>query len=425
MPFKRPLVNIDQNQVAPNFVRPLQDKRALAGQEVILECRLEGCPEPVIKWLKDGQNVTQCPDYLLERDGNRYLLIVPCAQIVDSGRFTCQAVNAAGSKATTCMLIVAPAPSPLPGRSSATNYSIIKSPAPPATPIGPAAPYFVKELQNEPLKLGIDAMLECRVVGNPTPDVEWYKDDNIKLSTGNRYKLEYDRQTGICSLIVAMMRNEDAAEYTCMATNNRGVAKTSAYLLPKSEYEDWLHDQQSRLTSERRIYMMQSSRNYASSVASGTQSSGPDMMVTERKHFFRSIEGNMADRGGRDSQINDENLHVRRQDPHLQPNAEYAPRISNILKNLRLQEGEDAIFVSLLDGNPKPTIKWLKNGVPIYATSHHLISYKDGEAQLHIRQVTRQDTGVYCIEARNKVGTASTQASLQVDVRLRSGMLHE
>lgn len=43
--------------------QPLQDKRVIVGQKVALECQVEGHPEPVVKWLKDGQNVTQCPDY--------------------------------------------------------------------------------------------------------------------------------------------------------------------------------------------------------------------------------------------------------------------------------------------------------------------------------------------------------------------------
>ena len=43
--------------------QPLQDKRVVVGQEVVLECQVDGHPTPAIKWLKDGQNVTNCPDY--------------------------------------------------------------------------------------------------------------------------------------------------------------------------------------------------------------------------------------------------------------------------------------------------------------------------------------------------------------------------
>jgi len=35
----------------------------LIGQRIVLECQIDGHPDPVIKWLKDGHNVSQCPDY--------------------------------------------------------------------------------------------------------------------------------------------------------------------------------------------------------------------------------------------------------------------------------------------------------------------------------------------------------------------------
>lgn len=81
MPFKQPLGERDAaNRVAPTFIRvsqslsvlsyllinpfqPLADKRAVVGETIILECQLEGHPDPVIKWLKDGHNVSTCPDY--------------------------------------------------------------------------------------------------------------------------------------------------------------------------------------------------------------------------------------------------------------------------------------------------------------------------------------------------------------------------
>ena len=95
--------------------QPLQDKRAIVGQTVILECQIDGHPDPVIKWLKDGHNVTSCPDYEMIQEGKKHSLVVRNASGADCGRFTIQAMNAAGIKQSTCMLIVAPAPTPVPG----------------------------------------------------------------------------------------------------------------------------------------------------------------------------------------------------------------------------------------------------------------------------------------------------------------------
>ncbi|VDO52103.1 unnamed protein product, partial [Onchocerca flexuosa] len=96
--------------------------------------------------------------------GVKHHLAIKNVQAADNGRFTVQAMNAAGIKQSTCMLIVAPAPTPIPGAKSVAN-----SPAPPETPIGPSAPIFLKDLKNSPLKPGSQIILEARVVGHPEP----------------------------------------------------------------------------------------------------------------------------------------------------------------------------------------------------------------------------------------------------------------
>lgn len=43
--------------------QPLQDKRAPAGQKVVLECQVSGQPLPAVKWTKEGVNAGDFPEY--------------------------------------------------------------------------------------------------------------------------------------------------------------------------------------------------------------------------------------------------------------------------------------------------------------------------------------------------------------------------
>ncbi|KAI1723793.1 immunoglobulin i-set domain-containing protein [Ditylenchus destructor] len=220
MPFKRPLGERAENRVAPTFIRPLQDKRVIVGQKVLLECQIDGHPDPVIKWLKDGQNVTQCPDY--------------------------EAMNAAGIKQSTCMLIVAPAPTPIPGA-----ISIASSPGPgPQTPVGPSAPFFLKELKHQPHRSGAICVLEARVVGQPVPQIEWLK--NGQNLDNYRAKTEYDPQSGICILTIPQMFPEDLGEYTLKASNNIGTTSSSAHIMPREQFDKWFSDERQQVTQERK-----------------------------------------------------------------------------------------------------------------------------------------------------------------------------
>lgn len=51
----------------------------------------------------------------MAQEGKVNRLIIENAQVSDCGRFTIQAMNAVGNKQSTCVLIVAPAPTPVPG----------------------------------------------------------------------------------------------------------------------------------------------------------------------------------------------------------------------------------------------------------------------------------------------------------------------
>jgi hypothetical protein len=57
------------------------------------------------------------------QEGKKHALVIKCAQGADAGRFTIQAMNAAGIKQSTCMLIVGPAPTPIPGGSGSMSVA--------------------------------------------------------------------------------------------------------------------------------------------------------------------------------------------------------------------------------------------------------------------------------------------------------------
>ena len=58
----------------------------------------------------------------MTQNGKKHALVIRTAQGADCGRFTIQAMNAAGIKQSTCMLIVAPAPTPIPGGSMSISW---------------------------------------------------------------------------------------------------------------------------------------------------------------------------------------------------------------------------------------------------------------------------------------------------------------
>ena len=61
-----------------------------AGQRVELWCQLSRAEVPVC-WYKDGQEVEEGESLVLEREGTRCRLVLPCARPQDAGEFVCDA----------------------------------------------------------------------------------------------------------------------------------------------------------------------------------------------------------------------------------------------------------------------------------------------------------------------------------------------
>ncbi|KAK0408252.1 hypothetical protein QR680_003855 [Steinernema hermaphroditum] len=397
MPFKTPLGERAENQRAPIFLRPLQDRRVIVGQNVILDCQVDGHPAPAVKWLKDGHDVTLCPDYELTENGKRHCLVIKNVQGADNGRFTIQAMNAAGIKQSTCMLIVAPAPTPLPGAQSIAN-----SPAPPQTPVGPSAPMFLKNLQHQPLKPGALVVFEARVVGQPVPQIEWFK--NGKPLDVYRVKKEYDPQTGICALTIPQMFAEDEGEYNIRAKNNNGEATSSARLLPKDQFDRWFSEEQAQITRDRKQKLLASQQRGHPQPQPPPRSSIPQRMMSGVNSDSDTAWG----------------VSESETEPELFSNGSFqrgaAPLLRSELRGLRLTEGTDAILQCNVVGNPKPQIVWLKNGVQLNPAGQPRIqmNYRGSMAVLKISMVSVDDSGEYVVIGENQYGRVHSSAKIEV-----------
>ncbi|XP_060787017.1 hemicentin-1 isoform X2 [Neoarius graeffei] len=90
-----------------------------------------------------------------------------------------------------------------------------------------------------------------------------------------------------------------------------------------------------------------------------------------------------------------------------------APEIRNMVEAVNMLLNQDVVLNCDVHGFPKPSVTWLKEGVPI-ATGQRLRVLSDGT--LRLSQVTLGDEGTYSCLAQNAAGTTEgkTQLILQV-----------
>lgn len=92
------------------------------------------------------------------------------------------------------------------------------------------APEFTVLLNDATVQEGKEFNFECHLIGQPIPEIVWYK-DGISILNNPDYLTTYIN--GICTLKIEETFVEDSAKYTCHAFNIHGSVETSATLTVK------------------------------------------------------------------------------------------------------------------------------------------------------------------------------------------------
>lgn len=75
------------------------------------------------------------------------------------------------------------------------------------------------------------ARMECKAVGEPKPDVRWYK-EKLPIISNGKFTV-YTDEGGVCTLTVDDVYYEDEGTYKAIATNDAGKASCVTKLIVK------------------------------------------------------------------------------------------------------------------------------------------------------------------------------------------------
>ena len=75
------------------------------------------------------------------------------------------------------------------------------------------------------------ARMECKAVGDPKPDVKWYK-EKLEIVSNDKCSV-YTGDGGVCTLIVEDVTYEDEGTYKAIASNEFGKVTCSTKLIVK------------------------------------------------------------------------------------------------------------------------------------------------------------------------------------------------
>ncbi|GAA6111175.1 roundabout homolog 3 isoform X2 [Tachysurus ichikawai] len=198
-----------QVHVPPQIVVRPRDQISALGRTVTFLCGTKGNPPPAVFWQKEGSQMLMFPSQPPAQSGRFSVslsgeLTISNVHSEDSGYYICQAISVAGSVLTKALLEVEDAPSDR---------------VPPIIRQGPA---------NQTLAPGATAQLQCYVMGNPLPSIQWERDGQRILGNDERFSL---MENG--SLQITVLQETDSGVYTCFASSSSGETSWSGVLTVK------------------------------------------------------------------------------------------------------------------------------------------------------------------------------------------------
>ncbi|XP_057396424.1 obscurin [Balaenoptera acutorostrata] len=364
-----------------DIVKPLEDQRAVLGEDVVLRCELsrEGTP---VCWLKDGKAIRKSKKYELLVEGTRAMLVIHAASLKDSGEYTCETE----SSKSTASLRVEEKPN-----------------------------QFTEELTDLQVEEKGTAVFACKTE-RPAASVTWRK-GLTELQASEKHAPSQEGLT--LKLTISALEKADSDTYTC----DIGQAQSQARLLVKGQKvlitED-LEDLEVQEGSSATFCCRISPADYKPVhwFLDKTPLSANELNEIEVQpggyHVLTLRQLTLKDSGTIHFEAGDQ-----RTSAALQV-AEKPSVFSRELTDATVMEGEDLTLVCETAALDSP-VCWTKDGKALRPSARCRLSYEGRRAQLVITDTTLQDGGHYKCEAGGAWSSSTVRVHAQ-PVRFREGL---
>ncbi|NWW37465.1 HMCN1 protein, partial [Panurus biarmicus] len=393
--------------VPPGIVgeNALEDVKVKEKHGVTLTCEVTGNPVPRVTWLKDGQALAEAGDARIVSSGRS--LQISEARLLDTGRYTCVASNAAGDRSKTYSLNVLVAPS-IVGADSQGNA------------------------ENVTVILNSPTSLVCEAYSYPPATITWLKDGNPLESSRNIRILPGGRTLQILSA-----RQDSAGRYTCIATNEAGETlrhyEVKVYIPPTIAKGDisgtGLSPKEVKIKVNHSLTLECEAHAVPAAAITWYKDgqANEHVLIQGSGHTLHIKEAQVSDMGrytclasniaGEDELEFDVNIQVP---PSFQkPYREW--EAGNMVDAEGGGESKDVIVNNPLslycetNAVPPPVLTWFKDGHPL-SSSDRVLILPGGCRVLQIARARPGDAGRYACVAVNEAG----QDSIHYNVRVLS-----
>uniref|UniRef100_A0A183HIW6 Muscle M-line assembly protein unc-89 n=1 Tax=Onchocerca flexuosa TaxID=387005 RepID=A0A183HIW6_9BILA len=385
----------------PEFTGVLKNRKVTEGDEIVMEVKFSGIPQPDIKWFKDNKEIVEETEKItIKIDEAQSTLIIKNAKLEESGNYRVELVNSEGKEVSSANVAV---------------ESIV------------IPPKFTEELTDIKIRELETTELKVTVTGIPTPEIQWFKDGTPVQVDSERIFIR-ETETNQHILTIKQSRLEDAGIYSCKASNKAGVEESKAECVVLEVLEAPKFTQQLSEITIKEVETAELAVTVTGKPAPEVSWSKDGVPVNidnvhyvtkqdESGHHILVIkQAKLEDAGVYSCKASNKVGEAESKTLFAVEQENEMPQFSEGLKELSVLEDETAQLSVTVVGKPAPEVVWFKDGIPISIDNEHILQKdEDGHSTLIIKKACLKDIGVYSCKATNVAGTAETEAKFAVE----------
>ncbi|MCP9264251.1 Immunoglobulin I-set domain protein [Dirofilaria immitis] len=376
----------------PELTGVLKNRKVTEGDEIIMEVKFSGIPQPDVKWFKDSKEIVEEKEKIvIKTEEGQSTLIIKDAKLEESGSYHVELFNSEGREM------------------SSANVTVESIAIP---------PQFTEKLTDVEAHELETIEMKATATGIPTPQVQWFKDGALVQTDSERIFVR-ETETNQHILTIKQIKMEDAGVYSCKASNKAGVEESKAEFVIQEVLQAPKFIQQ---LSEITIKEIET----AELAVTVTGKPIPEICWTKDGAPINIDNIHYATKKMRMAKLEDAGIYSCKASNKVgeaetrtlfaveQENG--IPQFLEGLKELSIQKDDIAELSVTVVGKPAPEVVWYKDGIPVNIDNEHIVQKDDaGRSILIIKEARLKDTGVYSCKATNIVGTAETEARFAVE----------
>ncbi|XP_035206378.1 obscurin-like isoform X2 [Stegodyphus dumicola] len=383
----------------PEIVDALNPASFTEGEPGILKAKVDGEPKPEVKWLLDGSPLEPSDRIQMHQnpDGTVSLEIKE-VKPEDAGKYTLLVSNLGGET-----------------RSSA-NVDVIQ------------APLFVKLLEPVTGVTDCPAKLECKVSGDPRPDIKWLK-NGVEVPDDDMNVQKHHLPSGEVSLVFDKCKPENAGNYVCTARNKHGEKSCGAPLQVISKDVEGQSKSAPSFVTPLSDRTVQEGGNFK---LEATVSGNPlpdihwfldDQPLSCSDTILPAFDGKKASLTVyRCNPRHEGTYKCRLNNPageavskaKVSVEAYEAPKFIERLSDMQFVASQPMKLTCRVKGVPDPEVEWYFNRSKVETGIKYSILREGDKCILTLPHPRTKDSGIYECRARNIVGKDTSSANISI-----------